>query len=458
MAVQIPVNGEIVVTVLSDDSAAFVTLYPPQNGGTDVTADDVFAALAIKNVKYNINSELIRSAVSAKDYDREFKAAAADMPEHGKDGTITYMFSKENVPAPKEDEQGFVDYKNLGHIRNIRENETIAEITMPENGKDGMNVKGVVMKAVPGKPAKFTLGTGTKLSEDGLRIYAAHDGHICFKNNAFCVESTVTIGGDVDSSIGNLDFLGDIVIKGEVMEGFSVTAGKSITIGGNATGAVLKSGSGVVIKKGCINSTVTAHSDINCKFCEHSRLSTDSDITAQSFVICDVYCGGNLTAKTLNGGKYTVLGDTEVGDLGTKNYTPTEIIAGDNAVLMKEKEAAVKRISELDVGIDRCKQIVEFLNEKRKQLKGLPEDKEELMGSMVKTKLSHQMEKKALKKRIAEIEEALTTRQYRCITVKGTVYPGVKVTINDALMKIEHEAVRVKIYQNDEGEIVTGVV
>lgn len=458
MAVQIPVNGEVVVTVLSDDSAAFFTLYPPQNGGREVTAEDVFIALAQKNVKYNIDAQLIQSAVSSRSYDREFRAASADMPVNGKDGTVTYMFAKENIPAPKEDEQGFVDYKNLGHIRNIRENETIAEITMPEDGRDGMNVKGVVMKALPGKPAKFTVGSGTKLSDDGLRIFAACDGHICFKNGGFCVESAVTIGGDVDSSIGNLDFLGDIVIKGEVMEGFSVTAGKSITIGGNVTGATLKAGSEVTIKKGCINSSVTAHGDINCKFCEHSKLSTDLNITAQSFVICDVYCGGDLTAKTLGGGKYTVLGNAEVGDMGTKNYAPTELVAGDNAVLTKEKEASVKKISELDVSIDRCTQIVEFLNEKRKQLKGLPEDKEELLGSMVKTKLANQMEKKNLKKRIAEIEEALASRQYRAVTVKGTAYPGVRVTINDASMKIEHETTRVKIYQDDEGNIVTGVV
>ena len=451
-------DAEVVVTVLTDFSAAFVTLYPPQNGGKDVTIDMVMQALSAKSVKHNVNTEAINELVKLKEYDKEIKAAQAQMPINGKDGTITYAYSKENVLAPKEDEQGFVDYKDLGMIRNIRENDIIATITLPEDGADGVDIRGVVMKAIPGRPVSFNLGPGTRLAEDGLSIYAAFDGHVCFKNNAFCVENTVTIGGDVDVSVGNLDFIGDIVIKGEVMEGFTVSAAKNITISGNATGAVIKAGGSVTIKKGCINTNITAHGDVSCQFCEHSKIITDGNLKAQSFVICDVYCAGNLTAKALNGGKYTILGDTEVTYLGTKNYAPTEVIAGDNAVLLKEKEAAVKQLSELDVKIERCTQIVDFLNEKRKQLKHLPEDKEELLGTTVKTKISCQMEKKMLRKRIAEIDASLAQKQYRCIVCKGTVYPGVRVTINDTSKKIETETVRVKIYLDESGNVATGPV
>lgn len=453
-----PVNGEVIVTVLPDYSTAFMTLYPPQNGGKEVTYEAACAALAAKGVSHNINTQLIKAAVESKIYDREFKAAEADMPVDGVDGTITYKYSKENVLAPKENEQGFVDYKNLGLIRNIHENDVIAEITLPTDGTPGRDVRGTEMRAVPGKKANFTIGSGTKLSDDGLRIYAAIDGHVCYKSNAFCVESTVTISGDVDASVGNLDFLGDIIIKGEIMEGFSVISGKNVTVHGNATGACVKAGGSITIKKGSINSNLTAHGDISCQFCEYSKIVTDGNVSAQNFVICDVYCGGNLTSKALNGGKYTILGDTEVTDLGTKTYAPTEVIAGDNAVLNKERETLLKSISEYDLKIERCTQIIDFLNEKRKEFKRLPEDKEELLGTTVKTRLTCQMEKKQAHKRIAEIETALSQRQYRTIICKGTVYPGVKVTINDSLMKFEKETTRVKVYLDNDGNITSGTV
>lgn len=453
-----PVDGEVIITVPQNFSAAYISVYPPQNGGREITFDKVMSALAAKGVKYNINEELIRSLIERKDFDKEIKAAEADMPVDGKNGTITYKFDKEHVIAPQEDDKGFVDYKNLGLIRNIRENDVIAVITPPEQGTDGKDIRGVVMKAAPGKPAPFTVGRGTRLTEDGLSIVAAIDGHVCYRDKTFCVDPTVTINGDVDASVGNIDFLGDVIIKGEVMEGFSVTAGRNLTVGGNVTGAKIKAGGSITVKKGAINSKLTAHGNISCQFCEYSDISTDSDLNIQNFVICTVYCGGNLTSKSINGGKYTVLGNTEVTYLGTKNYAPTEVTAGDNAMLTEEKNDCLKKISEFETTIERCNQIAEFLTAKRKELKGLPEDKEELLGSAIKTKFASQNSIKQLRKRIANIDESLSEVQKCYVAVKGIAYPGAKVVINDSVKKFEAETPRVKIFLGDDGELVSGTV
>ncbi|MCI7768157.1 MAG: FapA family protein [Oscillospiraceae bacterium] len=453
-----PVDGEVIINVLPNYSVAYMSIYPPRNGGKEVTYDSVIAALKVKGVKHNINTELIRSLIDSKDFDREIKAAEADMPVDGKNGTITYNYDKEQVIAPQEDENGFVDYKNLGLIRNIHENDVIAVITPPEDGTDGVDVRGVVMKAAPGKPAPYSVGKGTRLTDDGLSIVAAIDGHVCYRDKGFCVEPVVTIKGDVDASVGNIDFLGDVVIKGEIMEGFSVTAGKDITVGGNVTNAKLTAGGSITIKKGAINSKLTAHGNITCQFCEYSEISTDSDLNAQNFVICTVYCGGDLTAKGVNGGKYTVLGNTEVTYLGTKNYAATEITAGDNAMLSQEKNECLKKISELESTIDRCNQIAEFLTAKRKELKKLPEDKEELLGSAIKTKFSSQNEIKQIRKRIANIDESLNEIQQCYVSVKGIAYPGSKVIINEAMKKFESETPRVKIYLDENGLLTTGTV
>ena len=314
------------------------------------------------------------------------------------------------------------------------------------------------MKAAPGKPAPFTVGRGTRLTEDGLSIVAAIDGHVCYRDKTFCVDPTVTISGDVDASVGNIDFLGDVVIKGEVMEGFSVTAGRNVTVGGNVTGARIKAGGAITVKKGAINAKLTAHGNISCRFCEYSDISTDSDLDIQNFVICTVYCGGNLTSKSINGGKYTVLGNTEVTYLGTKNYAPTEVTAGDNAMLTEEKNDCLKKISEFETTIERCNQIAEFLTAKRKELKGLPEDKEELLGSAIKTKFAGQNSIKQLRKRIATIDESLNEVQHCYVAVKGIAYPGAKVVINDSVKKFEAETPRVKIFLGDDGELVSGTV
>ena len=452
-----PVNGEIVVTVTHDFSSAFITLYAPQNGGKEICFDDVMKALSAKAVSYNIKTDLIREMVDKKVYDREYKIAEADEAINGEDGSVTYHYSTENTSAPKEDEKGFVDYKDLGFIRVIHKGEVIAEIMPPTNGIDGTDVRGVVSKALPGKPANFKVGSGTYLSDNGLTILASHDGNICYRDGAFCVDTTVTIPADVDASVGNIDFIGDVIVKGEVMEGYSIKSGRDIIVNGNVTNAALQAERNIVVKKGVINSKLSALGDISCQFTEYTDIHAEGNVTAQDFVICNVFCGGNLTAKALNGGKYTVIGNTEVrSSLGTKNYAPTEVIAGNNAMLNAEMNGLIKKISECDSKLDRCVQIIDFLNEKRRELKSLPEDKEELLGTMVRTKISCQVEKKNAQKRISEIEQELSETQFKYVSCRGTVYPGVRVTINNATTKFDTETTHVKIFLNDQGEIVTG--
>lgn len=453
-----PKDGEVIVTILPNNSAAFMTVYPAVNGGKEVTYEKAMAEVAAKSVRHNLNADNIRLIINNKVFDQEFKIAEADMPVNGIDGTITYNYSRDNTLAPKEDEHGFVDYKDLGFIRNIRKNEVIAVITEPTEGTDGTDVRGITMKAIPGKKASYNIGKGTTLSEDGLSLIAATDGHIYFAGNAFCVDSSVTVNGDVDASIGNIDFIGDVIIKGEVQDGFSIVSEKNVTVGGNVTKSTIKAGGSITIKKGSINSGLTAGEGITCQFAEYSNIYAEGDVKVNDLVVCDVHCGGNLTAKSLSGGIYRVIGDTEITKyLGTKTYAPTEVVAGDNALLTKELEDINHRLPELDNTIERCTQIVDFLNEKRKKLGRLPDDKEELMGTTVKTKLGCQMEKKKLKKRIAEINEQLAMKQYKSVICKGTAYPGAKVTIDAETMKFETETTRVKIYIDDSGSIVTGV-
>ena len=56
-----PVDGEVIITVPQNFSAAYISVYPPQNGGREITFDKVMSALAAKGVKYNINEESYRT-------------------------------------------------------------------------------------------------------------------------------------------------------------------------------------------------------------------------------------------------------------------------------------------------------------------------------------------------------------------------------------------------------------
>ncbi|MDE6599633.1 MAG: FapA family protein, partial [Oscillospiraceae bacterium] len=342
---KLPVDSDVSVTIVSNGSEAYITVEPPVNGGAEITAETIMRKLAEAGVTYGINQETVNKIADKKLYGERTLIAVWTPPVNGTDGTITYRYEKKVEIAPVENEHGFVDYKNLGLVRTVHKGDVIADITLPTEGTPGTDVRGKTIRQVIGKKAAYTIGTNTELTEDGTRIVALIDGNINFKNNAFAIDNVVTIAGDVDASVGNINFVGDVVIKGEVMEGFKISSNANIIVAGNVNGASLEADGDIIIKKGCINSKVVAHGSVTINFCERSDIKCDGTLTSSNFVICDVYCGelcvkGNTGG--LMGGKYTSLSSVELSNIGTKNYTPTMLTIGDNALLAEERDMLMK--------------------------------------------------------------------------------------------------------------------
>lgn len=447
------------ITVTSDKTEAYVMVMPPENGGNELTEQIFQSALQRYGIVYGLKDDIIRKIIDEVRYNQKFCIAVATPPENGQDGKIDYRFSKERDTALEEDEFGFVDYKNLKLVRTVYKDDVIADITPPTEGTPGTDVYGKDIRQMPGKKASFTVGKNTRLTEDGLSIVADADGNLVFKNGAFQIETTVTINGDVDSSVGNIDFIGDVVIKGNIFEGFKVSSNTNITVSGEANGATLEAGGNIDIKRGCINSRVTAHGSFKAMFCEHANINCDGDVSAQNFVLCDIYCGGNLnvtssSAGGIIGGRIIVLNSLNVPEIGSKNYIPTDITLGDNALLSEEKTGLLAKISQHEKSLADLTKIVDFLNEKKKQLHHLPEDKEAILGNAARQKVLLNVEIKTAQKRIQEIDLSLACRQNLTVSCKGHIYPGTRITINDTNFKVENEYVHTVIGLDEDGMVL----
>ena len=83
-------------------------------------------------------------------------------------------------------------------------------------------------------------GKNCFFDEGDLRFYAEITGQPLLKNNKIVVVPIFTVAGDVDLSVGNVNFLGSIVVNGNINAGFSVTASEDIRVLGNVEGAFLK--------------------------------------------------------------------------------------------------------------------------------------------------------------------------------------------------------------------------
>lgn len=450
------IHSEVEISIDPNYTTAFMTIEPPSNGGLEMTVERALAAVAEKGICFGVKKEEITRAVNERRYGENINIAQWQPPVNGEDGKIEYFFKRETTFKPVEDENGNVDYKNLGLVRNIYKGTPIAKITMPSEGVPGTDIMGKTVAQRVGVPAVFAVGKGTELINDGTEIVAVTDGNLAYTNGAFCIEESLLIRGDVDVSSGNIDFIGDIIIKGNVLEGYAVTCKKNVTINGSVTNGTITADGNITVKLGCINSTL--HSElgsIKLDFCENSKLYAGQNVEASSFVGGEVYAGKNIVASgkgVMMGGKYTALENITASVIGSESYAKTLITLGNNAVLTEEMEGHKHSIQKMEDKIDQLGKIVTALAEMAKVTKLSPE-REQMKVEAMRSRFQMQGEIKRLNSRIKEIETTLERKQNLSVSCKKAFYPGVTLRINSCIFQVNTMTPHSKATIGD-GEIV----
>ncbi len=437
---KVVVHSVVEVSVAPNYTTAFMSFTKPENGGQEMTYEKALAAIKDKLVSHGILEDEIRGAIDNRRYDENICVARWTPPIDGSDGRVDYKFKMDNTKAPVMDEHGVVDFKNLGIVNNITKGTTIANIILNTDGIPGMDIMGKPVAQKKGVPANVRAGKGTSLVNDGTELIAALDGNLRFSKGEFTVEEDLVINGDVDVSSGNIDFIGNVSIRGSVFEGYKVTSKKNITINGSVTGAELDADGDITVRIGANSSVINCRGNVKLGFCENSKIKCDNNVTSVSFVGGEVFAGKSIIASgkgVMMGGKYTALENMEATVIGSQSYAKTEITLGNNAVLSQEKESLMRSLSEMEDKYEQLGLIIKTLEDQSKKTKLSP-DRAQLKMVSVRNKLQLQQEIKRSKSRISEIEVALELCQNLSVSVKGTIYPGVTLRINAFSHKVNN--------------------
>ncbi|MEW6202376.1 MAG: FapA family protein, partial [bacterium] len=267
------VDGYAEVSISKDKMETTIIFSPPK-GGRDVEMDTALAALAAAGVKYGIKQDALENMIAQRWYNEKVLVAEGKPAENGEDGRVEYLFNVEaSTPRPTIAEDGSVDFYELNVVQNVRAGEPLAIKTPPTPGKDGINVFGETIPAKQGKDIPFPAGKNVEFSSENPNMLIAEiAGQPRLQQNRIHVLPVYEVQGDVDFSTGNINFVGDVIVTGGVLEGFTVKADANITIMGPVGGAYLDAGGSVFLNKGMHGQdkgSITAGEDVTAKFLEH---------------------------------------------------------------------------------------------------------------------------------------------------------------------------------------------
>ncbi len=449
------VDFEIAVHFAPKGIAAFIGVLPPIGDGKAVDYDSIMNSLQNSGIKAGVREDIIHKIVDEQIYFSIFPVALGQFAVDGKNGSVVEYVPREIENLYNEDKHGNIDFKNLNRFVSVLKGDLICDIILPEDGEDGFDVKGNVIQAKKGKAASIPNGMNTVISDDGTKLLAGSDGHVTYQNGKFKVAKVMDIPGNVDLSVGNLNFPGDIVVRGDVLSGFEIRAEGDIVVGGMVEDSFLFSGGDVTISNGMNGNAkgeIHAKGSVRCTFLENTNIYAEGNIYVDSLVNCKVYCDKSVFVTTgmgvIIGGSVMAMKSVEANIIGSKANRKNEIILGTMPHVVNERDELEKNIKEIKNTLDSLEKNITYL----KSVDELPQQKAGILKQFEAQHKIYSAKNVSLQEQLNEIEKQIGMADEAYVTC-GVIYPPTRVDINNQSMNITQVTQNAKILLSAENEI-----
>lgn len=463
-------------TIASDRMAAYVRIRKTEKD-QQVTKEQILEAVRGYGIVYGIDEKAIDAMIASGNFLMELKVAVGKKAVRGEDAYVDFHFRKVVTGMPVEREDGTVDYKNLDLVQNVAEGDVVAEVVPPKTGTPGIDIYGNEVLAQDGDPCTPPIGSNVRYDEETGKILATVGGGVCFRSGVICVEEVYHVKGDVGPKTGSITYNGSVMIHGNVLEGFSVTADEDITVNGMVEGARLESGGNVLIKDG-INgmnkAVIRAKGNVSSVFIENATVFCGEDLYANVLMNCTVDVGHIIKLRgnrgAIIGGTYRAGENINLINVGNEKNLTQELFVDpcwyEYYKMGLEERPEDPELTKFNL-VERKNALRIQSNKLSDEVKKLQVEKEyqQPISSTEKNKLMRSLlvKKSDISEKIAEIDEQirecdrfLIGHDFK-IVCSGYVYPGTKLIINRARFHVNTIIQNQRFYVSD-GEIAQTLV
>lgn len=219
----------------------------------EVELQQVLDVLHENKVIFGIREDAIHEAVAFQGKEISIVAAVGQGPTEVQDSQIVYTFQKQVSNQDSHFQSGKVLSVSIGEVLAVKQ--------PPVAGYPGIDVTGETVSPRQPKDEPILIKGGVRLINDGTVAVATISGKPVLEGSVrkyLSVDPVYVLNGDVGINTGNIRFKGNIVITGSVLDSFSVDAGGSIEIWGDAMVATLYANREVTIHKNAISARIQA--------------------------------------------------------------------------------------------------------------------------------------------------------------------------------------------------------
>ncbi|AGW12042.1 DUF342 domain-containing protein [Megalodesulfovibrio gigas] len=336
---------------------------------------------------------------------------------------------------------GGVDHYNMGYVQNVLAGQVLAEFaSIPPEQAAGQT------RFVFDRP-ELPAGPGTRPDPaNPMKLLAAVSGYVFYRDGLIRVHDQLNIRRDVNFHTGNVAFVGDLRVHGEVKSGFALKA-RNLLVDGTVGGSTLEAKERMVCRsgiKGEKKAVLRAGHALEAGFAENAQLVAGKLIQIKhSMLHCQCYCGGDIRiGGRLQGGSTYCMGSLLVGNqLGGGAGTITQVVLGRNPFMLLKQDAIFQALEKVQDEL--C-----YLAERRREG---PASAQEFLPRQEQA-----LARKAqLEQQLSAVQERLETPESlaQCeLVVQGTVRPLVELSIGTAQLMVDAPMERVRF------RLINGVI
>lgn len=449
---------DFAVRVSEDGLEAYLRLYPTDEK-QDYTVSDLEDMLEKAGIREGIDKEALRTIVENKSYYAEHLVAVGSPAQDGQDGEFEFLFNRMPDNKPKILPDGTVDYGNLKDLPVVEAGAELVRYRPAVAGINGVDVYGKPLTAKIGKELQVLKGKGFAMSDDKLLYTATVTGKVEYENERLMVSDMLTIDGDVTILTGNVQFSGDVFVKGSVFIGMTIQAKGSITVNGHVEGAQLIAGKDVILKSGMQGAgkgEIRAGGEVSGKFFEQATIYAKGSVRANAILNCHIMSEQEILVSgkkgVIVGGSVSAIQKIEATIIGNVSEVKTRINLGVDGETDQHIKKVKNKYNYIQDEISRIETGIAQLN----KILGKADNPElaEKKLYLMRAKITKDATLASISQELRNLRVNVENSQGARLVVHKSIYRGTKITINGTVKLIESENYNVT-YSEKMGEIVS---
>ncbi|MDD6810410.1 MAG: FapA family protein [Lachnospiraceae bacterium] len=418
------------IRVSPDEMEAVLEIY---GSPKDLNRTEILKVLRNYGICYGIRYDEIDNIIKGNYFRKPILIAQGTPTRDGEDGWYEYFFRTEVARTPKVLEHGNVDYRNVEWFETVEKGQKLAFYHVAKPGENGITVTGKTIPARKGREQAILTGDGFKRLEDGKTYISTMQGIVTIQDFRLDV-SRLLVMDEVNLTTGDVDFVGSVLIKGNVSNGTKIKATEDVIVKGFVEGSQITCGGNAVLRQGMNasgNGFIHAGKDVLGCFFESTDIYAGGNIHGDYFLNCRMH-----TERKLNvtGKKGMLAGGNAYAEEGLRTYNLGNQAGLATFVKIGIGERFAKKEAELDNAVREVNQELCILGNAHLELQHkYPAEIRNTMEIYLKIESAVYTKEKEMENLLREkdrLEKEKNKMEFVSAVIDNQVYEGVTVEID----------------------------